>query len=175
MDNPKPTRAEVTDIYYAVSSGADATMLSGESANGEYPQESVETMAAIQIAAEKNFNYLSAYESGQAHSVSGNEPIAYKVAKKSLTSDSSVIMAFSRTGKLVKTLSFFRPDAVIVGLVQDKDIVSKFGCHYGVYAKHQQNQKVFNDDKKIRELAKSMGLYGNIIVANADEYKVVKV
>ncbi|SYV97775.1 pyruvate kinase, partial [Mycoplasmopsis edwardii] len=63
MENsPHPTRAEVTDVYYAVELGADSTMLSGESANGSFPVEAVKTMTAISKRAEKEFYSRNYYE-----------------------------------------------------------------------------------------------------------------
>ena len=53
----QPTRAEVTDVFFAVENGADATMLSGETANGLFPIEAVKVMAAIDAVAEKHFDY----------------------------------------------------------------------------------------------------------------------
>jgi len=175
IDNPKPTRAEVTDVYYATQSGADATMLSGESANGNFPVESVNVMANINREAEQNFDYLLAFETGLSYSVSSNSSMAYKIAKKTLTSDSSVIIAFSKNGKLIEALSSLRPNGVIMAMLGEKDMVSKFGCHYGVYAKYEPNAKIYDDNKKIKALAKEMGIFGNVIVANKNEFKVVKV
>nr|WP_237243939.1 pyruvate kinase [Spiroplasma clarkii] len=61
-DNPQPTRAEVTDVYYATELGSDATMLSGESANGEYPFITTETMSTINKRAEIEFYGKLYYE-----------------------------------------------------------------------------------------------------------------
>ncbi len=177
MDNPRPTRAEVTDVYYAVISGTDATMLSGESASGDFPKESVETMARINQEAEGNFNYLRAFESAYAFVESSNAESAYEVAKKALTSDAKYILAFSTQGRLVKALSRFRPNAIILGLLGQKDLVNKFGAHYGVYAQYQEDQSAYNDDAKIMEIAKAAGITEGtkVVVANAKEFRTVRI
>ncbi len=177
MDNPRPTRAEVTDIYFASISGTDATMLSGESASGDFPMESVETMSKINKEAENNFNYLRAFESAYAFVESSNAESAYKVAKKSLTTDAKYIIAFSEKGRLVKALSRFRPNSIILGLIKDKTIVNKFGAHYGVYAQHQSELLDYEDDNSIIEIAKKMGISNGtkVVVANKKDFKILRI
>ncbi len=177
MDNPRPTRAEVTDVYFAAVSGSDATMLSGESASGDFPREAVETMATINQEAERNFNYLRAFESAYAFVESSNAESAYSVAKKALTSDAKFILAFSEQGRLVKALSRFRPNAIILGLVADAKLVNKFGSHYGVYAQHQADLSVYNDDAACIAIAKEAGIKpgSKIVVANAKEFRTIRV
>ncbi len=177
MDNPRPTRAEVTDVYFAAKSGTDATMLSGESASGDFPKEAVETMATINKEAERNFNYLRAFESAYAFVESSNAESAYKVAKKALTSDAKYILAFSQKGRLIKALSRFRPNAIILGLVGEESLVNKFGSHFAVYAQHQADQSAYNDDAKVIEIAKAAGVQTGerIVVANAKEFRTIRV
>lgn len=177
IENPRPTRAEVTDVYYASISGSDATMLSGESASGEFPREAVETMSRINLEAEHNFNYLKAFESAYAFVESSNAESAYKVAKKALTSDSKYILAFSSQGRLINALSRFRPNAIIMALIENKDIINKYGVHYGVYAQYQEDQKAFYDDDKVIEIAKKLGLEvgRRFIVANKTEFRTLVV
>ena len=175
MDNPRPTRAEVTDVYFATISGTDSTMLSGESASGSFPKESVETMGRIQKEAENNFNYLGAFESAYAFVESSNAESAYLVAKKALVEDAKYIFAFSEKGRLVKALSRFRPNATIIGLIKDKNLINKFGAHYGVYAQFQNDMKAYSSDIKIIKLAKEIGIKkgSKIIVANKQEFRTV--
>ncbi|NQX83147.1 MAG: pyruvate kinase [Mycoplasmataceae bacterium] len=177
MDNPRPTRAEVTDVYFASISGTDATMLSGESASGNFPKESVETMCKINSEAEKNFNYLRAFESAYAFVESRNAESAYLVAKKALTSDVKYILAFSEKGRLVKALSRFRPNAIIIGLIKDKKEINKFGVHYGVYAHHQVEHSIFNNDISVISLAKKLGLTKGqkFVVTNKKEFRTLRV
>ncbi len=177
MDNPRPTRAEVTDVYYAAISGTDATMLSGESASGDFPKEAVETMATINKEAENNFNYLRAFESAYSFVESSNAESAYKVAKKALVSDAKYILAFSEKGRLVNALSRFRPNAIILGLIADEKIINKFGAHYGVYAQHQTDLTIYNDDKACIAIAKEAGIKkgGKIVIANKHEFRTVRI
>ncbi len=176
MDNPRPTRAEVTDVYYAAISGTDATMLSGESASGDFPKEAVETMARINLEAEGNFNYLRAFESAYAFVESKNAESAYSVAKKALVADAKYIFAFSEKGRLVNALSRFRTHTPIIGLVADEKLVNKFGAHYGVYAQHQADQSAFNDDAAVLAIAREAGVKTGekIVVANAKEFRTLR-
>ncbi len=177
MDNPRPTRAEVTDVYYAAISGTDATMLSGESASGDFPKEAVETMARVNLEAELNFNYLRAFESAYAFVESSNAESAFLIAKKALSSDAKFIIAFSEQGRLIKALSRFRPNAIIMGLVKDEKLVNRFGANYGVYAQHQADFSILKDDSAIIKLAHEMGITPGtkVIVANKTEFRSIRV
>ncbi len=178
MDNPRPTRAEVTDVYYAAISGTDATMLSGESASGDFPLDSVETMARINQEAEKNFNYLESFEQAYSYVESTNAESAYRVAKETLTADVKYVLTFSEKGRLVKALSRFRTNAVILALVGEEKLVTKFGADYGVYAKKWDKKEIsYEDDKKIAELLLSLGLTkgSKVIVANKAEMKELRI
>ena len=173
MENPRPTRAEVTDVYYAGIAGTDATMLSGESASGDFPKEAVHTMSTINLEAEKNFDYLRAFEDAYAYVESSNAESAYLVVRDALLTDAKYILAFSEKGRLVKALSRFRPNAIIMGLVHNKKLVNKFGAHYGVYAQYQDDLEVFHDDEKVNSIAIELGIKPgtSVIVANKTEFR----
>ena len=175
ISNPRPTRAEVTDVYYAGISGTDATMLSGESASGDFPKTTVETMATINLEAEKNFDYLRAFEDAYAYVESSNAESAYLVVRDALISDAKYILAFSEKGRLINALSRFRPNAIIIALVKDVQSVNKYGAHFGVYAQHQNDMDAFYDDNKVIEIANELGIEkgSNIIVANKKEFRTI--
>ncbi len=177
IDNPRPTRAEVTDVYYASISGTDATMLSGESASGSFPKEAVETMATINKEAEKNFDYLLAFEEAYAYVESRNAESSYLVAKTALTEDVKYILAFSTKGRSIKALSRFRSDAIVIALIENEKLAYSFGANYGVYVHPYKNQGDYNDDAKIKALAKEIGINkGNkIIIANAKEFRTLRI
>lgn len=177
MENPRPTRAEVTDIYYAAISGTDSTMLSGESASGDFPLESVETMARINLEAEKNYNYLDSYEKAYAYVDSSNAETAYLVAKKALTNDAKYIAVFSEKGRMINALSRFRANAIILGFIKDKAKVTKFGANYGVYAKYYPNLGDYASDEKVRKLLIECGIKKNtkVLLATKQEFRKITV
>lgn len=143
MENsPMPTRAEVTDVYYAVELGADATMLSGETASGKYPVEAVKTMAKIQKRAEKEY-FTELFYNKQIEKVATQPEsrmlIAYEVAKILQSGEYKFAIVLSHTGKLLKEVSRYRPNSNIIGVVSDDKLVWSFGVTAGVFCeKHSE-------------------------------------
>lgn len=142
--SPLPTRAEVTDVYYAVELGADATMLSGESASGQYPVETVKTMGQIAQRAEQEY-YNELFYNEQLRIISKNatcrSKIAYEVAKKLKDGKFKFAVVLSHTGELLKELSSYRPNAFIVGIVSDDKLVNRYGITSGIFCE-QHSEKV---------------------------------
>ncbi|QCZ36838.1 pyruvate kinase [Mycoplasma nasistruthionis] len=140
MENsPHPTRAEVTDVYYAVELGADSTMLSGESANGNFPLESVKTMATIAKRAEKEFYSESLYNAelakvwANSDQTSKRSQFAYKIAETAKSGDYKFVVVLSRTGALLKEVAKFRPNSTIVGIVENPLLINAFGVYSSVW------------------------------------------
>lgn len=177
INNPKPTRAETTDIYFSGMIGVDATMLSGESASGNFPLESVQTMFLINKEAEDDFNYVSAYSTALATTDSKNADSAYKIAKLALSSDVKYIIAFSEKGRLLNALSTFRINSIIFGMLREKNLVNKYGSSYGIYAQHHMAQNDCKSDEKVRVICKKIGIKrgAKIIVANKSDYRTIRV
>ena len=100
MSNPRPTRAEASDVANAILDGSDAIMLSGESAAGEYPVESVLTMDTIAKAIEDNIPYYEKLQKAiQTSQSTVNDAIGISVSLSALTlPDVKVIIAFTETG-----------------------------------------------------------------------------
>ncbi|RIV16785.1 pyruvate kinase [Mycoplasmopsis gallopavonis] len=140
MENaPHPTRAEVTDVYYAVELGADSTMLSGESANGNFPLESVKTMTSISKRAEKEF-YGRNYYPIQLEKVWENSDqtdkrtkIAYEIARNAIDGEYKFVVVLSRTGQLLKQIAKFRPNTTIIGILEDQRMIKGFGIYSSVF------------------------------------------
>jgi len=135
IEHPRPTRAEVSDVANAIFDGTDAIMLSGESAIGQYPVESVETMARIAHRIEekvdrkdivKRANMLSANSKAIATS------IAISVAYTVIQSDVKLIIVPTVTGKTAKYLSKFRPNARILALTTTDKYAKALQLHSGV-------------------------------------------
>jgi pyruvate kinase len=119
-DNPSPTRAEVTDVYLAVELGADATMLSGESAAGLYPVITTSTMTTIAKRAEVEFYdklyYKKQLADARKTTKGARAVIANKVAEVAFDGKYRFAVVLSKTGKLLKTVSKFRPNVTILGV-----------------------------------------------------------
>ncbi|WP_036464150.1 pyruvate kinase [Mycoplasmopsis sturni] len=140
MENaPHPTRAEVTDVYYAVELGADSTMLSGESANGSFPLEAVKTMTAISKKAEKEFYSRQYYDLQLEKNIKNADVndirnlISYSVASRSKEGKYKFIVVLSKTGQLIKQIAKFRPNATVIGLLENQKLINGFGIYSGVF------------------------------------------
>lgn len=136
-NNPHPTRAEVTDVYMAVEQGADATMLSGESAAGNYPVQAVEVMATIDARAEKEF-YNKVYYAQYLQSLPATKPgsrqdKAKQVALKTKDGDFKFVVVLSRTGELLTAVSNFRPNTNILGVSLDEKQYTLHGITSSVF------------------------------------------
>ncbi len=135
--NPFATRAEVTDVFFATELGADATMLSGESAAGEFPIETVEVMSRINQRAEEEFYKKMFYEphlDEVAKSSSGKRAeIAEHVARETINGDYKFAVVLSRSGELLKEVAKFRPNVAILGVIKDPKQITKFGITSSVF------------------------------------------
>ncbi|WGI36998.1 pyruvate kinase [Mesomycoplasma lagogenitalium] len=138
MENsPQPTRAEVTDVYWAVELGADATMLSGESAQGNFPLESVQVMATISKRAESEFYNKLFYKVQLATitntSVGKRALIAHKLAHLTMDENIKYAIVLSRTGELLKMVAKFRPNTAIIGILENEKMIGGFGVTSSVF------------------------------------------
>ncbi|WP_412031569.1 pyruvate kinase [Metamycoplasma buccale] len=149
--SPLPTRAEVTDVYYAVELGADATMLSGESASGLYPIEAVKTMANIAQRAEKEY-YTELFYEKQLEAIAKDSNsrliIAYEVAKKLKDGNFKFAVVLSHTGGLLKEIAKYRPNAYIAGIVSDDKLIRNFGITSGIFCENHsfEIRKLIKED-----------------------------
>ncbi|PZW00593.1 pyruvate kinase [Metamycoplasma auris] len=164
MENsPMPTRAEVTDVYYAVELGADATMLSGESASGKYPVQAVKVMSQIVKRAEKEYFTELFYEK-QIQKVANDQDsrmlISYEVASILQTGEYKYAIVLSHSGKLLKEIAKYRPNAYIIGIVSDDKLVWSYGVTAGVFCeKHSEAIRglIKHDHEAGRQI---LGAYG---------------
>jgi pyruvate kinase len=132
ITNPRPTRAEVSDIANAIYSQTDAIMLSGETASGKYPVESVKTMAKVALETEKN---KEQYLERPADTVTG-EVSAYlaKVAvKTSVRIGAKAIIADTAGGRSIRDMASFRGIKPIMAQCYQRNTVRELALSYGVY------------------------------------------
>ncbi len=158
--NPKPTRAEVSDVANAIFDGADAIMLSGETAVGEYPVEAVKMQSVISRRMEEILDYHKLAEERYIRINSTNDAIAYSVANTALLLQAKLIIAFSMSGGTSRRMSYYRPSCPIISVTSSPSVIRKLGLNWGVYAYHNpKTLKTLNEfEQKALEVATSFGL-----------------
>jgi len=129
---PTPTRAEASDVANAVFDGTDAVMLSAESASGEYPVESVETMSRIIDEAEDGGRKYSTHLSMTPMSGSIVDSIEYSASKIATHVGASVIACLTHTGLAAKTLAKYRPEIPLVAIMDNEASLRKLSFVWGV-------------------------------------------
>ena len=115
QENPRPTRAEVSDVANAIFDGTDAIMLSGESAQGKYPEEAVMVMNKIALKTESTLDYASLHRKAVLTATDdSSEAICMSVAEIANKFDVSAIIAFTESGFTAKKMSRYRPECPII-------------------------------------------------------------
>ncbi len=133
QENPRPTRAEASDVANAVFDGTDATMLSGESANGDYPVEAVATMARIDQQAENALSELGTFQLNEFDKTDVTETIGLSVARAAKNLGVKTIVAATESGYTAKMISKYRPDADILAVTFDERTKRGLMLNWGVY------------------------------------------
>jgi pyruvate kinase len=133
MQNPRPTRAEASDVANAVFDGTDAVMLSGESASGNFPVESVKTMDSIVRESEDNYEEWGHYHPNTSDTIS-DDAIAITRAALELSHDRQVagIAVFTLSGHTALLMSKMRPDVPIMSFTPVKSTYRRLGMYWGV-------------------------------------------
>lgn len=140
INNPRPTRAEVSDIASAIYSHTDAVMLSGETASGKYPVEAVMTMTRVALEVEKDKEkYLEIPASSYAGEVSGY--LAKVAVKTSVRVGASGIIADTVEGRTIRDMAAFRGINLILAQCYKKRTMRELALSYGVYADYQEKRK----------------------------------
>jgi pyruvate kinase len=132
IENPRPTRAEASDVANAILDGTDGIMLSAETASGRFPVEAVETMARIAVHTEKNYGVRPpARVSGGSASVVARSlaRVASTVAEEL---DCKLIVAFTESGTTARLVSSYRPRAPIAGVTYNADTYRRLALWWGV-------------------------------------------
>ena len=131
--NPRPTRAEVTDISNAVYNGTDAVMLSGETTTGEYPVETVEAMARICEHIESSIDYKNIFADDKVNTPT--DAIIKSVAEAANSLGAKLIVVPTISGTSAKLISNLEPSCPILALVKNESVANQLALNYGIYAK----------------------------------------
>ena len=132
IQNPRPTRAEISDVANAVYDGTSAVMLSGETAAGEYPVEAVKAMAKIVEQAEKYDEYLQIIPDDQFVISSPVQALSHSACTLAKDLHAKAIVVCTHTGMTARMVSRFRPRAPIIGLTTSEKAFRKLALSWGV-------------------------------------------
>ena len=132
--NPRPTRAEITDVANAIYDGTGAVMLSGETAAGKYPVEALKAMATIAEATESdsNFDSLVHHTRGENSRLSVSAAVGHAACTTANDIGATAIITASKSGETARLLSRFRPDAQIIACVLDETTRRQLNVYRGV-------------------------------------------
>ena len=165
--NPRPTRAEVSDVANAILDGTDAVMLSNETAVGDYPVEAVETMATIARRIERDYP-LKAIESHLPSTIPN--AISAAVSNIARQLDAGAIIPLTKSGSTARNVSKFRPPTPILATTTERSVARRLQLVWGVTP-----LLVKNDDRAARtfsiamQIAQEMGILkqGDLVVQTA--------
>lgn len=133
IENPRPTRAEASDVANAVYDSSSAIMLSGETAVGKYPIETVRLMHRIVVAAEADFPFLDFFDrNARVGSYDISTSISLASVKTAYSSGAKAIFAFTSTGTTARMISKFRPEMPIIALTPYEKTYHQLSIAWGV-------------------------------------------
>ncbi|WP_128894692.1 pyruvate kinase [Longirhabdus pacifica] len=138
--NPRPTRAEASDVANAIFDGTDAIMLSGETAAGSYPLESVQTMARIATSTESSLPYREIFmKQSEAQQTNVTEAISQAVSNSALDLNASAIITSTESGYTARMISKYRPKAPIIAITPHDHVMRKLSLVWGAITLKSDN------------------------------------
>jgi pyruvate kinase len=157
INSPRPTRAEVSDVANAILDGADAVMLSGETAVGAHPVEAVATMARIVEETEKDGLPAFVRPFAGEHQVSTGVAAAAVAASEQL--GSAILVAYTESGETARLISELRPAAQILALTPSPSTYQRLSLYWGIQpVRVRRLQSTDAMVRQVRRLAQSEGL-----------------
>lgn len=133
IKNPRPTRAETSDVANAIYQGTSAIMLSGETAAGAYPVEAVQTMARIAERTEKDIDYTREFKPRKlAERPDVTSAISHATCTTAMDLEAAAIVAVTKSGRTVGRISKYRPSCQIIGCATDQRVCRQLNLLWGV-------------------------------------------
>ena len=171
ISNPRPTRAEITDVANAIYDGTSAIMLSGETAAGDYPVEAVKTMAKIAETTENDIDYIGRFNKrGDDHELSITNAIAHATVTTAHDLNAAAIITVTKGGTTARTLSKFRPKCPIIGLTPDEITCRQMSMSWGIEAgliDEEENTDILTKHAVELALKKGYIKHGDLVVITA--------
>ncbi len=171
MKNPRPTRAETSDVSNAIYQGTGAIMLSGETASGQYPVEALKTMDRIAIRTEEDIDYDYRFK---RRSIMDKPDITNAVSHATCTTaadlKAAAIITVSKSGRTVGMISRYRPSCTIIGCCMDDYVCRQLNLYWGVepllLEREDNAETLFNRAVEAAEQAKLV-MRGDLTVLTA--------
>lgn len=168
MKNPRPTRAEATDVANAIYDGTSAIMLSGETAAGSYPIEALKTMVRIAVRTEEDIDYRKRFAS---HERQANPDITDAISHATCTTahdlNAKAIVTVTKSGRTARMISKYRPDCAIIGCTTELKVSRQLSMAWGIRpVLLKEEQEVFDLFEHAIEISKELGVFttGDIAV-----------
>ena len=130
--NPRPTRAEISDVANAVYDGTSAIMLSGETAAGKYPVEAVKAMSKIAQETEQNIHYKKRFNNTSFEIKNTTDALSHSTCSLAIDVGATVIVACTRSGMTARMISRFRSPTPIIGMTTDVKAYRKLALSWNV-------------------------------------------
>ncbi len=167
--NIRPTRAEISDVANAVYDGTSAVMLSGESAAGDYPVESVKALADICAEAETNHDLMDLKNVVGKVTVKSDfrDNICYSAKRTAENVGAKAIIAESQTGAVARAMAHFRPECPIIAVVTRDDVCKRLSLNWGITAvlgEEKQTADEINDQAIAKALETGIVKKGDIVI-----------
>ncbi|MBS0604402.1 MAG: pyruvate kinase [Verrucomicrobia bacterium] len=171
IKNPRPTRAEVSDVANAIYDSTSAVMLSGETAVGAYPIETVQMMKSIVEEAEKDFNYRDFFNRDSRTDFNDvSNSVALASVKTAYSAQAKGIFCFTNSGFTARVVSRFRPEMPIVALTPNPKIYNQMALNWGIIPVDPATAKNAQDAMAITScfaLKQGIVRYGDLVVVTA--------
>ena len=163
IENPRPTRAEASDVANAIFDGTDAVMLSAETANGRYPREAVAMMAKIVVEAEQNMrDFLRRRR--ERHSLSIAETICESISHAAEDLHMGAIAVLTDSGNTARMISKYRPKARIYAFSRTQPVCNRMNLLWGVQP--LRHEKAHNADGMVAAAERELLRLGKIKVGD---------
>ena len=134
--NPRPTRAEATDVANAIYDGTTAIMLSGETANGQYPVEAVETMTRIAQRAELDIDYINRFQRTEMYGADVTNAISHATCTTAMDLKAAAIITVTMSGFTAEMIARYKPNCPIIACSMDERVCRQANMLWGVRPLH---------------------------------------
>ena len=176
INNPRPTRAEISDVANAVYDGSSAVMLSGETAAGKYPVQTIKAMSKICELTESSIDYTHKYQREEFNIQNSMDAISHSVCRMAIDIGAKAIVVCSISGKTARMVSRFRPPVDIIGLSIDTKAWRSLSLSWGIIPKlcvyENEMEGLFIKAKEIAKETLNLKTGDKIIITGANSMGV---